>query len=733
MTISGGVSLGAFEAGQLFFLTEALRSSQDAARLLIATGASAGSANSWIAATEACRTTTLEPEDSLGYRVWIPVGLQELFEPNRVLAHSIFVQDSLHRGFSIIEDTWSRGLPASCEFVVGVAVTREQGLDVELTEGLLVPRQAEHFSVHVQGRGALAPIFRNYIDPKQSFERPLLPLSRGADFTGARDFTAIREATLASMAFPIAFPPQSISHCVTPRRSRHEESADFPRCDTPTRRDDFIDGGVFDNNPLGLALRIARGGLHRKGGTPGFHPLPNQPETPKPEILHGYIDPDLTRYPLYEPPEDGRGAQDPLLSILARLGGQMLSSARGQELAALAEIEPRALGQLWLIETSYPPISGLLGAFFGFFERDFRDFDFFLGQYDTFYELRRRASATLGTQGFIASLESSLRGPAVDVPVRYRKLACLLGHFEPDEYGHLSALCAGEPLRAFRILLQVTLDRLWSNCRQVHLNDSARKRHAQCTSAHDGAPSPVVDPEFSVSGSRYQTTHESDFDYSMRLFADYHFHFKDLGLGPDESDEARLAIRRKLAHMVHLLADAQPDLADRTLLLTGGRAVVNEIEYEPPKHRFYALVGSYLAAGSLHRIGDFRAFYFNPDLRLSNFRTLFTDRTDRFAATLSAGLEWTLLPLSNNIFQTSVGVRAGYQMTPNDSIGFDDCTTDAVSRDPRECSQLVLHAPLNLTLLERIRVNLTPLFYPISQGFDHRVFDLEFGLGAEFF
>jgi hypothetical protein len=40
---------------------------------------------------------------------------------------------------------------------------------------------------------------------------------------------------------------------------------------------------------------------------------------------------------------------------------------------------------------------------------------------------------------------------------------------------------------------------------------------------------------------------------------------------------------------------------------------------------------------------------------------------------------------------------------------------------------------LNFTLLERVRLSLSPLFYPVKESFGHDVFDFELGLGAEFF
>ncbi|HSC88772.1 MAG TPA: patatin-like phospholipase family protein, partial [Polyangiaceae bacterium] len=513
LTVAGGVSLGSFEAGQLNLLAEALRTTPDSARLMIATGASAGSANALIAATSACRSQAIDAETSLGYRVWVPVGLEQLYVPERVTANSLFVVDGLKRGIDTITHDWSSGLPPSCDFVVSVAATRSLGIDVELTEGLEVPRQSERFVFHVQGRDQLVPLLENYVDPKRNFERPLLPFSGGSDLTGASDFRALADAAIASAAFPVAFPAHVVPHCITPRGSQFKDSPDQPpRCETPTRRDSFVDGGVFDNNPLGISYQIARNGLTTTGDRATFRPVPSGPIGTRPEIVYGYVDPDLTRYPQYQP-QVAKKRNDPLLSVLMSFSDQALNAARGQELSALAERNPVSLRRLWLIQTGYPPVSSLLGAFFGFFERDFRDFDFYLGEYDSYYELRQHTGTILGVEPFVKALHDTLQGPAASVPQRHRKLGCLLSQFEPETHAHLLPLCSGDDMRNFRVLAQVTLDRLWSNCRRVQLEPNQRANHLQCTAAHDGAAPPRVDPSFRVRGERYQTDDEDDFDY----------------------------------------------------------------------------------------------------------------------------------------------------------------------------------------------------------------------------
>jgi len=54
----------------------------------------------------------------------------------------------------------------------------------------------------------------------------------------------------------MAFAPQVLDYCLT-----DPNDPETWECTSPTRHEPFIDGGVFDNNPLRLAARLANFGL----------------------------------------------------------------------------------------------------------------------------------------------------------------------------------------------------------------------------------------------------------------------------------------------------------------------------------------------------------------------------------------------------------------------------------------------------------------------------------------
>jgi predicted acylesterase/phospholipase RssA len=724
LTVSGAVSLGSHEAGQLFLITEALRKSPHSVPLRVATGASAGSANALIAGSEACLRTDFSAEESLGYRVWVDVGLGELFDPARTTRQAIFHGDSLKRAFGYLKEVWSRGLPKECEFAFGVAVTRKTSADMKLAEGLVIPRSAEHFVVRIEGQDSGPPRFANYIDPNTIYHRPALPFSGSYE----EDVAALEPAVLASTAFPVAFPPQPIEYCAS------LEPAKGGQCSEPTDMDLFVDGGVFDNNPLGIAYRTARAGLTKEGAKVELRDRPDGTKLNDLPILYGFVDPDLRNYPAYRPPTvNSETADDPVMTLVSRLGGQMLADARGHELASLSDENVSLLEQLWLVRANFPPISELLGAFFGFFERDFRDFDFHLGTYDSFVDLRDGSAIRLGTESYIQKLDATLEGKLEQVPTRYRKLACIASQVGDKKYKHLAGACAGPELRNFRILLQVAIDRLWANCRLLSAELVQSTKNIGCKQAQGGLPPPRVDPSFTVRGARFQDPKESEFDYTLRLLGDYRFHFRDLGLAPENAGRARIEVRRKLIAMVEALSGAQGSFVDRTAVMTAGRTLINAIYYEPPQKRVYAGIGSSIFTGYLGRLGNLRALYWNGDVRMMNLRELLSGGDFHFSAQATLGLEFALLPLSGRLWQPSVGVRGGYQFSSADGIGIDPCLESNVASDSRRCSGPVIHAPLNFTLLERVRLSLTPTFYPLPRDFGHNWFELEVGVGAELY
>ena len=78
ITISGGVSLGSYEAGLVYYVVEAMRLNPSAATPRIVTGASAGSVNGFMTILQSCGAAVPDPTASVLWNAWIPLGLEKL-------------------------------------------------------------------------------------------------------------------------------------------------------------------------------------------------------------------------------------------------------------------------------------------------------------------------------------------------------------------------------------------------------------------------------------------------------------------------------------------------------------------------------------------------------------------------------------------------------------------------------------------------------------------------------
>ena len=581
ITVSGGVSLGAYEAGVLYFLTEAIKRSQGEAELRIATGASAGSANALISLLDSCRAPVEDPARSLGFQTWLPVGMNELFVPELVTASSVFTRAPLVVAMERVAQRYGEGLRADCDVVLGVSVTRETPTHVAFRNSatqsaLEIPRQVETFAVRIQGRGpGRVPRLTNYADPRARLPQPLLPFELAEDDAAQmRNFGRLTELLYASSAFPLVFAPYKLAHCETdPTAPDPPATAAHLACTNPTHTR-FIDGGLFDNSPLRMNYSLVAQRM-RRGADGRTRWLDTAPDagTQAPAVRFSYVDPSTHAYPPTDEVE-AAGAVESALDMSVRLTSTFIETARRRELLALLEesSDADALGErIALTRNQLPTISSQLGAFFGFFERDFRQLDFYLGMYDGLVSVRsylgRTGAGAEESERRLAAQFPVLRLPlAPDLPDGLHAFACLLSQVEERYAGH-AVSCDREELRNFRILLQVTLDRLHNACTRTPENESSAALSPLCrAAAHGGARRSVRGVVDLPEAQRVPLAGETDFAYTLRSLADYGFAFRDLGLSAGESERGAI---RDPAQAARDVGCARSGAADRARPLPG--------------------------------------------------------------------------------------------------------------------------------------------------------------------
>jgi hypothetical protein len=696
VTVSGGVSLGLYEAGYLYLVTEALKRSERDLEVAVATGASAGSINSFATAVASCLPPNDEPAQDLGYALWMDIGLDQLLDPAKGSAVSMLHRDTIYARWGTAEATWRAGLPEDCDVRIGAPVTRFHPVDLPMSSGLHLSRQTLYFSFRIQGRGAgVPPLVTNVVDPAARVSQVLLPLGERPE-TAMDDLTLVRDVLLASAAFPLAFSPVPLQYCVLEPAEITGTDADR-HCETPEEQAIFIDGGVFDNQPLGLATRLASG---------------------HPGVRHLYVDPGIRAWPL---PRDDPGETAPVdfVGLLGGFAGGFITSARNSQLAYVAEENPEVLDHLLVGTNRFPPASGHLEAFLGFFDRKFRTFDFALGMYD--------AWSDLGAWDLITEADRAALLATAEQGDAWAPFACLVSVYD---HGEPSEACAGPEREDFRILVQASLDHVYSDCRSA----DSPTGHRHCDAAREGAlPPAVVASPYAHPQDALRRPDESRIDHHLRLLGDYGFHYEDLGLTRGQSHKGALAVARKLEDMLTAMGNQQPNPIQRGLLQLGGRVFSGQIAYQAPAHWGYVASGTLFELGaSLQPTARIPWLRFNLAVQADGFLALFTRVRSDMAVRGAVGPEFELKPLSSSILVPTLALRGGYLLGGGDDFRLQDCTAERASNDGRNCSQPMIQAVGAVTVVERIRLQGEFDWFARTVPFDQRRFDVEAGLGFQF-
>ncbi len=424
-TFSGGISLGAYQAGVNWAIMEAVRTSQDEPRFRVghglrelhfgaAAGASAGNINAIMWAIEACSDVPpgRGPEESLFWKTWMPVGIEQLlrpppFDPRRdelaLLDREFFdtVQTALQARIARTE------FRPACEMPVGITLTRVLP-DTQHLKGRLEVRTQRFVTVltarTASGAGA-PPLPAEPRDGGRFVFHPVHPgqalLNRlGRVRLAARDSAApivtdsLFRIVRASSAFPVAFAPMKL-RLYNPHRDTTELEL-------------FADGGLFDNNPIDVANLMQDWMENRNRPTLGGKPLPPPAQEPpaaqppsRPRQLL-YVDPDVGRRPIEKSPRSlvtERVVRPPvpggLRSVAQMLSGSV-TAAREYELTALDRYSQGRTGfEVVATTRHYPLIGERMGAFAAFLNRGFREYDFYVGAYDALFALTEDSAFTL--------------------------------------------------------------------------------------------------------------------------------------------------------------------------------------------------------------------------------------------------------------------------------------------------------------------------------------------------
>ncbi len=408
LTLSGGVSLGSYEAGVNWGLVEVFKQTQhDSVRtawnlpryhLSAATGASAGNINAFLAAIEWCRTTKPTPPDSsLFWKIWVRTGFDQLFPLARYsqkdTTHALFSRRYFHR---VLFDTIAaamrdlpadpppgsdsqvvpplpkgegvRGVRTGCAIPIGVTITRLEPDTIPISSGIHALTQRYAATVTLTRRGDSLLFQAPDVALRDNGKLGALVLLPDCHDVVANHH--VFPLVEASSAFPGAFAPVQL------------QIQDEPHADCAGEQHDsalFSDGGLFDNNPIDLAA-----GLYNEV-------VWKRPDRADSSAIMIFIDSDALRGRLAQVARARNDSNPPPatggIAALLDLFAGAVPAARQYEAQSFARLLARAPNvfarqNIKITDRRFALVGEQLGNFAAFLGKPFREYDFYIGAYD---------------------------------------------------------------------------------------------------------------------------------------------------------------------------------------------------------------------------------------------------------------------------------------------------------------------------------------------------------------
>lgn len=314
--ISGGASLGAYEAGLNWALLTimkdleqdrpALQGQYRPTEISSVAGASAGGINTLLAGMLYCSRDakngglTNNSDDNIFRYVWFLPDINDLLPPDKDSdiysdQDAVLSRYSLLKAADYLQEKWNAPVfHKDCKVPLGITVTRVDPAIINIGE---VEVRNQRFSIPFEFRAQKDGTGRFAFNPRDyqianDYSMILLPSKKDAEGYFIED-EDIANAILASSAFPIAFGRKRLEYCrlkaeykeeLTGRSTIIDNSQSGSLCPDGYEmvRAEFADGGLFDNIPLGLTRQLAEESTTGKYGA-----LP---------VTYIYIDPDRTRF-----------------------------------------------------------------------------------------------------------------------------------------------------------------------------------------------------------------------------------------------------------------------------------------------------------------------------------------------------------------------------------------------------------------------------------------------------
>lgn len=374
VVISGAVSLGSYEAGVMYEVLEAIarhneKEADESQKITIdkITGASAGGMTASILAQNLLFDdgTLRMPYHNKLYKAWVEkIDIVPLLDNKKKdqkrsllsvkiiesIANELLVEDNILKQQS--ESGLLKLHPAASNCLrIGIAMANMNGYPYEIPTTGVPPFGYTRFKDQM-----MCEVERRDDGSWNLQELALVPDANGElhwQAAGAIEWTCLREAGISSGAFPLAFPLRKI------HRFGYQNSQPGNRFENRDGDYLYTDGGVFENEPVGLAHALLEGKAN-------------------PDRYYLLIKPGPKTASVGSITQD----REDLLQTLFALVGAVVQQAQFQDfvMERLGR-EPGIADRLLTITSSDAILVGdVLSAFSGFLEQKFRAYDYNIGR-----------------------------------------------------------------------------------------------------------------------------------------------------------------------------------------------------------------------------------------------------------------------------------------------------------------------------------------------------------------
>lgn len=356
MVISGGVSLGAYEAGYNWAIIKMLSEIKTKNTTLnpilsSVSGASAGSINALLSAMYWCQKES-EPyhnsvDDNLFYETWVHLGIEDLLIKGKDPENksTLFTRKELRNKAQKIMDHLRKPIyNEGCEIPMGFAVTKVTPI-VEEFQGIKIKNQTFSLPYTFKIKQGKVVIENRKMPPSDTFYLSTPGIEK--------DYTKIINVLFASSAFPGAFQQVKMQY-----EYKGKINSSY-----------FIDGGAFNNIPLDLATELNHDAK-----------------------IFVFMDPNNVRK---EPKvKDEESKEEPPVGFLTSSASPLSSSLEiFQQMQLYQAINKYFRNnperKLILSSRFHPLTAGYLEHFAAFLDQNFRLYDYHVGVYDAIYHLAK--------------------------------------------------------------------------------------------------------------------------------------------------------------------------------------------------------------------------------------------------------------------------------------------------------------------------------------------------------